>query len=793
MNKNTELKVRITGDSASYTSSVFKATAANDAMSRSVHGVSKGLIAINGPLGGVAGRFEAMRSVLTSGAAGWVGLGVAVTAASAVMLKSIRTYNEHEQQQLKVQQLLETTGYAAGLSAQELQKQAEAVALNTLASVTGIQEAQGALLTFKSVQNETFTEAIELSQDMAAVFGGSAKDKALQLGKALQDPLKGISALSRSGVSFSDSQKAMIKTMVETGDKASAQRIILDELAGQVAGAGASQAGGLAGSIDSLGFSWERLQIKLAEGTAAETATGWINDLADAFNRLSEEIEPSVEGLETKLAILQARLAQGFNGRSGDTQKSAVLLQIEEVNKELAIAKARTGDIEALNALIDKTQSKIENIKKPAEQEEKGSGWLPEWLQPSGEGSSGGRSAKADKLSKAKALSSEQAFLDEMQKLKANALEIDAKSEATQTQLKADEANARKATLDKEAATAKAKAEQQLSSLKKSLATRQQLEETAYLERQQAIADIEKAGVIDEAERWQLDTENFENYQKRLTEIQKAELDQRNKDQKDAGASSYIELMNMIGLGAEAERASQETRMEKLQESLAEGKITQQQYQDMEASMKIAHGARLVAIEAQTYSAVGDHVLNALETMGKENSKFYKVLFAAKKAAAVPQIIVDTEMAATSALASIPGPGGIALSSLIRGMGYASAGVVAGTAIAGAFENGGIVPGNSYSGDNLLAAVNSDEMILNRAQQNQLFKVANGQSVGTNGGGNKTVVQVINASSGTKTTTQESTDDLGRQIKQVIIQDLDASEEITQSLARKFRLNEFGS
>ena len=106
MAKNTELKVRITGDSASYTNQVFKATAANDAFGNSVHGVSKGLVAINGPLGGIATRFEAVRSIMTTNTVGWVGLGAAITGASAVVLSSIKTYNQHEQQQLKVQQLL---------------------------------------------------------------------------------------------------------------------------------------------------------------------------------------------------------------------------------------------------------------------------------------------------------------------------------------------------------------------------------------------------------------------------------------------------------------------------------------------------------------------------------------------------------------------------------------------------------------------------------------------------------------------------------------------------------------
>ena len=41
------------------------------------------------------------------------------------------------------------------------------------------------------------------------------------------------------------------------------------------------------------------------------------------------------------------------------------------------------------------------------------------------------------------------------------------------------------------------------------------------------------------------------------------------------------------------------------------------------------------------------------------------------------------------------------------------------------FADGGIVPGSSYSGDNVTAQVNSGEMVLNQAQQRNLFDIAN--------------------------------------------------------------------
>lgn len=774
MAKNTDLNIRIKGDSSSYTSQVFKATAANDALHKSVNGVSKGLIAINGPLGGVAGRFEALRGIMTSGAAAWVGFGAAVTGASAVLLSSIRTYDKYEQQQLKVQQLLETTGYAAGLSAQELQRNAEKVALGTLASVEGIQEAQGALLTFKSVQGDTFLEAIGLAQDMASVMGGTAKSNALQLGKALQDPMKGITALTRSGVSFTEGQQDMIRAMVEVGDKAGAQKIILRELAGQLNKTATAQAQGFAGSVDTLSQRWDELQVKLADTGPAEKATQWINELANAFHLLAEEIEPSVDGLETKLATLQARLNKGFNGRSGASQKSAVLAEIEAINDQLEIARARAGDLDSVASLIEQTQSRIADL---------------EAQKPT---SGGGRSGKAKNAARQQELATEKAFLEELEGIREREIDIDKKAAATQAKIKADEQAELEDRNAKQLAKDRAAAEQQLTNLRKTLADKKEVERMAYVERQQMIDDFRAKGIIDEAEQWQLESDNFENYQKRLTEIQKAELDQRAKDKSAADENSYIQLMNSIGLSAEAERAAHEQRMEYLKASLAEGKITKQQYNDMETAMERMHGAQLLEIEMQTYGAVAGHAATALEAIGKENSKAYKIALAMQKAAAIPSIIVDTEKAAISSMALLPGPAGVAMAKVVRGIGYASAGIVAGQTFAGAFENGGIVPGNSYTGDNLTAAVNSSEMILNRAQQRNLFDMANGKANASGSGGN-TTVQVINASSNSAIKKQQSTGPDGQTIKQFVIADLDADEEITQRLMSKFRLNPYGS
>jgi hypothetical protein len=106
-----------------------------------------------------------------------------------------------------------------------------------------VKSTQAQLLTFKDLAvtagtaGGAFDRATIAAFDMAAVFGGTGEDNAVRLGKALQDPIAGVSSLRKVGVQLSDQQEAMIKKFVEAGDAASAQNIILNELETQVGGA----------------------------------------------------------------------------------------------------------------------------------------------------------------------------------------------------------------------------------------------------------------------------------------------------------------------------------------------------------------------------------------------------------------------------------------------------------------------------------------------------------------------------------------------------------------------------
>ncbi|MEI8647400.1 phage tail length tape measure family protein [Paraglaciecola sp. Hal342] len=240
-NKSYEVEIR--GNTKVYRAEFGKAISSNDKFGKSLTGLSKGATAVQGPMGGVASRISVLNSLFTSGNLVITGFAAGMAVLSAGTYKSLKVFDEYQRGQLKTEALLKATGNAAGFTAQQLENQASSVALNTLASVGGIVEAQNVLQTFKTVSGDTFTQAIELSQDMAATMGGTAKDKALQLGKALENPTEGLTALNKTGLTFTKSERDMVKAMQDAGDMADAQSFILRKLRDQVGGTGSAEAG----------------------------------------------------------------------------------------------------------------------------------------------------------------------------------------------------------------------------------------------------------------------------------------------------------------------------------------------------------------------------------------------------------------------------------------------------------------------------------------------------------------------------------------------------------------------
>lgn len=157
----------------------------------------------------------------------------------------------------KVQQAIKSTRGAAKLSFQELKQFASELQGKTIFGDERIlNDATAQLLTFTNIAGENFKRTQAIALDLSTVLDGDLKSASIQLGKALNDPVKNLTALSRAGIQFSKEQTATIKTLAETNRLAEAQSLILDELERQYGGQAAEAAKVGLGPIQQLKNAW---------------------------------------------------------------------------------------------------------------------------------------------------------------------------------------------------------------------------------------------------------------------------------------------------------------------------------------------------------------------------------------------------------------------------------------------------------------------------------------------------------------------------------------------------------
>jgi hypothetical protein len=192
-----------------------------------------------------------------------------VAAAGAIVASGVADARAAAQVMAQTEAVITSTGGAAEKTAGQISDLAASLSAASGESLFGdddIQKAENLLLTFTNIKGEVFDLATAVSVDMAEALDGLPADQAMQLGKALNDPIQGISALSRVGVTFTEQQKSQIKTMQEAGDMAGAQKIILAELNKEFGGsarAAADADGGWAQFNDRMGEAKETIGAAL--------------------------------------------------------------------------------------------------------------------------------------------------------------------------------------------------------------------------------------------------------------------------------------------------------------------------------------------------------------------------------------------------------------------------------------------------------------------------------------------------------------------------------------------------
>lgn len=226
-------------------------------------------------LGGMA-----KAGALAAGTAGLGGLFITMKA-------GISEFSQAQKVTAQTNAVIKSTGGAANITAGQVDKLATAVMNYSGMDDEAVKSGENMLLTFTNIRNrvgknnDIFTQATKATADMATAMGMDMPKAALQLGKALNDPEKGMTRLQRIGVTFTDAQKKQVAAMVEVGNTAGAQRVILAELTKEFGGSAKAAGDTLPGQLNKLKESFNNMAGNLVEKAvpALTRFTDWINGI----------------------------------------------------------------------------------------------------------------------------------------------------------------------------------------------------------------------------------------------------------------------------------------------------------------------------------------------------------------------------------------------------------------------------------------------------------------------------------------------------------------------------------
>lgn len=250
----------------------------------------------------VSKAFTALKATLITGAVGGFIRKIAVESMEA------------QKQAAQLNAVLKSTGGIAGVTAGDIDKMASSLQRTTVFGDDAVKSAANLLLTFTNIRGEVFKNTLPAITDLATAMGSDLNSAAIQVGKALNDPIQGVSALQKVGVSFSESQKAVIKNLVETNRLADAQGIILKELNVQFGGSAQAARDTLGGALAALSNSWGDLFVVTQD--SSKGIIGAINSITD-----------NLPAIRDKFDAFFSQLKRGFNNLAMAYMQDAVYIQ----------------------------------------------------------------------------------------------------------------------------------------------------------------------------------------------------------------------------------------------------------------------------------------------------------------------------------------------------------------------------------------------------------------------------------------------------------------------------------
>lgn len=264
--------------------------------------------------GAIGGHFKKMGAVIGGAFAG--------VQVASFLKGSLDEAVEAQKVGAQTAAVLKSTGGAAKLSAAQVGNLATAISNKVGIDDEAIQSGENLLLTFTNIRdeagkgNDVFTQTTQAMTDLSVATGQSMKTSAIQLGKALNDPVKGVTALSRVGVSFTAQQKNQIAALVKSGKTMGAQKIILHELNKEFGGSAAAQVTPAMKASVAWGNLKETIGTHLLPVVsylanlitqrvvpAIQAAIQWVSQHRAGFQRLAETIKNIAMGVYRQVLL----------------------------------------------------------------------------------------------------------------------------------------------------------------------------------------------------------------------------------------------------------------------------------------------------------------------------------------------------------------------------------------------------------------------------------------------------------------------------------------------------------
>lgn len=258
-------------------------------LSGSVEGLL-GTLGGGGGGGGAVGALGDFAGALGVGSVGVAGLTAGLGAAAYAASEVLQSFGEAQVVAAETNSMLGSLGDGAVTSSAHISELSQSIMEYSGFSDEAVQSGANTLLMFDSINSQpVFDRALNDAADLARRLGTDVPSAARMLGMALQDPEAGMNRLRRAGIVLTESQKATVEAMMETGDVAGAQEVIFDALEGRIGNVAEDYGDTLPGQMDKANESIDEMKESFGQLLAPMAAFGAsaAADVADGINSIT--------------------------------------------------------------------------------------------------------------------------------------------------------------------------------------------------------------------------------------------------------------------------------------------------------------------------------------------------------------------------------------------------------------------------------------------------------------------------------------------------------------------------